>query len=87
MGRKVIKSFNDLERDWDKERPRHRRLVTIKPKENTDNLFFWFWLVIGIVLLFIFPISGIIMLAFWAVIFRHKIKRMLKQFLQQYRRY
>lgn len=86
MAKKIIKSFGELEKEWCRDENDCGRLVTVRRGGGNDNLLFWFWLMIGIVLLIICPLSGIISIAFWAIIFRKKIKKMTKDFLRPYRR-
>jgi|GEM_PF-7037366 len=77
---RVVKSFSELEQDWNNNRRGPHR-VCVHGGFRDDNMLFWFWFAISIVLCFIFPLSGIISFGFWAIIFRHKIKDMLKRWL------
>ena len=76
---RVVKSFSDLERDWNNNRRGPQRVMYGGFRD--DNMLFWFWFAISIVLCFLSPISGLISFGFWAIIFRHKIKDMLKRWL------
>ncbi len=80
MTKRIIKSFSDLEKEW-VSHGRPNRLIVGQSGLRNDDLLFWFWFAIAIVLCVLFPISGVISFAFWFIIFRHKIRGMIKKWL------